>query len=200
MAAQVIKLVLVLEDGSVPDGTVQPLEATEQEIGLTQWGDFEVHFDFWKADRSAAAIPGGAAFMLAVRRENYATDAVIAVEATITNNAGGEDCGYFPIDSSLTGALVLEAIYSGGVVYIDAAGKRWQVLPSSPVPVGASIALPDTEVTPGASQPPLGLGPNAAHYATLGDFPDPATAPWTFAWDEGGEQLYLSLGTEWRAV
>lgn len=163
-AAQTRRVVLVLEDGSEPSGTVPILEAYEQAIGLPRYADGEVWFDFFASSRLAAPVPPGGGFLLTVRRYYYDEgDPPIAVEATIENSAGGELCGYFPIPLSLLAALEV-AGYVWDVYYVDPGGKRWQVLPSSIFEVEQSPGAPNTPVTPGESQPPLGLATSSFWY------------------------------------
>ncbi len=148
----------MLQNGAEPAGTIPQRVPFEQPISIAQWEDAEVHFDFVDQAYAAVPIPVGAAFQLVARRNYFdANPAPLSVLATITNAAGGEDCGYFPINSSTTGAMEVEAEYPYAIVYTDENGKRWQVLPQSELQIDEPIATPGTPVVPGTSQPPLGL-------------------------------------------
>jgi len=131
-AAQQV-VTLVLQDGSKPAGTVPQLWPFQQPIALTQAQDFQLHFDFFKQDRTPAPIPDAGTFRLVVLRHPYddpEEQSIVDVQGTVTDNAGGADCGYFTIAGSDL-RLQVAAQYWYGIVYVDDNGRRWQCGPMS---------------------------------------------------------------------
>lgn len=151
------KVVLVLEDGSDPAGTVPQLEPYEQAVAFARYGDAEVLVDFYKQDRTDAPIEVGSALLLVVRRNYFDdSDPPIAVQADVADAGGGALCASFSIPESLMSALEV-ADYVFDVYYQQASGVRWQVLPASPFVVLRSPGVPGAPLTPGGSSTPLGL-------------------------------------------
>ncbi len=163
-------LTFIYENGANPDDGSEPLIPFVEDLSFSRYEDGEIHFNFIDSSGAAVAIPEGGAFILTARR-NILNDSLapgLSLEATVTNAAGGDDCGYFPVGAGNTGEMDVW-VYSYDAVYVDGDGNRWVVKPLSPFAIEAAIGVPDTDVTVPESQQPLGLGPPGISWRGLWD-------------------------------
>lgn len=122
----ILSLVGVLEDGSLPPGTVPPLEPKRQDVAVPRGEDVVVELQVVKRDGQAANLAGMGSVTLTCRR--YRDDVVAAFTA-----AGvGVDLGAGRLDitvaSAATVGLVEQLEYFFEIDLVDANGLAWQLL------------------------------------------------------------------------
>lgn len=152
-------IVAVFRDGTEPDEG-EPLIPYVQNIGWAQWADGNIYLDAVGQDGAAFDITGGA-FIFTVKARPTDTDAVISREATILAPGGGSDAAYLPIGSEDVG--VSAKSYGYNLIFVDADGKIWSVVPLSTFAVEPSDYIPGQAVTVPVSQDPLAQGPPGAN-------------------------------------
>jgi len=158
-------LQVVIDDGSVPAGTIEPLRPFTQRIDIPRGEDSVIRLVIRKSDYTRPNLATFPTIRLAVRRQLADASAMFTREAVLRPptfpNDAGEWTASVTLDSADTLGLIEKKNYHLDVQLTDSDGNRWQGVPDSVfhiLPIVGQVAEPILPplVDEGA---PIAIGP-----------------------------------------
>jgi hypothetical protein len=134
----ILPIIGVVRDLSPPPPNIAPTHPVRQRIDLPRGEDLVIKLTVVRESGAAIDISGGT-IKLGVRKFRHDTDDVFAVAATGATVGGLAD---IVIASAMTLNLVENFDYVYDVQWTDGAGKRWQLVPASPLRIVPIVNRP----------------------------------------------------------
>lgn len=135
----VVSVAAVVADGSKPAGTIEPKKTAIQPLTVPRGADIAIKLSVLKADHTVYDLTGQTV-KLGIRQYKDDANPIAVKTAALTDAPNG--LAEVTIPSADTAPLAENFDFLYDVLLVDAASRRWQIVPASPFRIGVIVVRP----------------------------------------------------------